>query len=286
MNKISLISCTMALGAVASMASADTVLTYGTAGSSYTQNFNGLANTGSSNSWSNSSSTPTLSGWNAWQRNASGSAGIRDATDTTQVSTYNANPGSNMTGGLQSYGASSSTDRALGTLNTNSTGDVGITLAIKNTTGTALNSFTFAWVLEQWRDGGNNPAVTQNMVVDYKVTAITSTTSLAEGLNYLNNIAYTTGFSTLRTATSPIASPITGAALDGNLSANRVAYTNTINSINWANNTVLVIRFWDDNHTGNDHGFGIDDVTFSAVPAPGAAALVGLAGLVTSRRRR
>jgi hypothetical protein len=33
-------------------------------------------------------------------------------------------------------------------------------------------------------------------------------------------------------------------------------------------------------------GFGIDDVVFTAIPAPGAAALLGLGGLVAIRRRR
>jgi hypothetical protein len=36
--------------------------------------------------------------------------------------------------------------------------------------------------------------------------------------------------------------------------------------------------------SSNAQGLGIDN--FSLVPAPGAAALIGLAGLATSRRRR
>jgi hypothetical protein len=121
-------------------------------------------------------------------------------------------------------------------------------------------------------------------VVDYKVTNVTSTNSLSEGISFLTDAAYVAGFTTLRTVASPTFTATAG-ALDGNAAANRVSLTDTVSGISWANNTVLVIRFWDDNHAGNDHGFGIDDVTFTAIPTPGAVALLGL-GLFTARRRR
>jgi MYXO-CTERM domain-containing protein len=280
--RINTLLSALSLVVVVSAASADTVVGYSSAGSAYTQLFNGLPNTGTSATWSNSSGFPTVQGWNAYQRGATGTANIRDTTGTG-VSALQIGAGAGNTGGLYSFGSAGSTDRALGTLN-GSNGDTAVTFAIQNTTGATLTSFTFSWILEQWRDGGNATPVAQNLVVDYKVTNVTSTNSLSEGISFLTDAAYVTGFTTLRTVASPTFTAVAG-ALDGNAAANRVSLTDTVSGINWANNTVLVIRFWDDNHSGNDHGFGIDDVSFTAVPTPGAIALLGL-GLFTAHRRR
>jgi MYXO-CTERM domain-containing protein len=254
--RINTLLSALSLVVVVSAASADTVVGYSSAGSAYTQLFNGLPNTGTSATWSNSSGFPTVQGWNAYQRGAAGIANIRDTTGTG-VSALQIGAGA---------------------------GDTAVTFAIQNTTGATLTSFTFSWILEQWRDGGNATPVAQNLVVDYKVTNVTSTNSLSEGISFLTDAAYVTGFTTLRTVASPTFTAVAG-ALDGNAAANRVSLTDTVSGINWANNTVLVIRFWDDNHSGNDHGFGIDDVSFTAVPTPGAIALLGL-GLFTAHRRR
>jgi hypothetical protein len=280
------INTILAVGAVAAVcgaASADTVLAYETAGSAYTQNFNSLAGTGSSVAWSNNVSTPTVTGWNAYHNTSPGLNSTRQSTQTS-TSSYLPGTGAGQAGGLYSFGSISSTDRALGMLGSGSY-EGAITFAVKNTTGSALTEFTLAWVMEQWRDAGNATAVAQSLVVDYKVTSVTSMSNLAEGLSYLTDAAYTTGFTALRTVSSPVFTSTAG-ALDGNASANRVSVTDTISGLNWANNTVLVIRFWENNDAGNDHGLAIDDVSFTAVPAPGAAALIGLAGLITTRRRK
>ena len=283
MNKTIFISSMMALGVMTTLASADTTFLYGTSGSTYSQDFNGLAASGS---WSNNSSTATLTGWNVYRGGGSANT-TRDSTQTA-VTAWSANTGSSTTGSFYAFASTGSTDRAIGGLSSNTTGDYSIVLALKNTTGSTLTGFTFNWVMEQWRDGGAATPAAQSMFVDYKISTQATTSSLSEGLNYLTDAAYVTGFSSLVTATSPIFTNTSsgGATLDGNLAANRVAYSNAVNNLNWANNAILVIRFWDNNHSGNDHAFAIDDVTFTAVPAPGAAALIGLAGLATSRRRR
>lgn len=282
MHKAALIASVTAFGSLATLASADTTFLYATSGSTYSQDFNGLAASGS---WSNNSSTATLTGWNVYRGGTSANT-TRDSTQAA-VTAWSANTGSSTTGAFYAFASTGSSDRAIGGLSSNSTGDYSIVLALKNTTGSTLTGFTFNWVMEQWRDGGNNPAVSQSMIVDYKISTQATTSSLSEGLNYLTDAAYVTGFSSLVTATSPIFTNTSGgAALDGNLAANRVAYSNAVNNLTWANNAILVIRFWDNNHSGNDHAFAIDDVTFTAVPAPGAAALIGVAGLITTRRRK
>lgn len=57
-------------------------------------------------------------------------------------------------------------------------------------------------------------------------------------------------------------------------------------TFNTGESTSIEIAIWDTNniHTGND--YAIDDITLTAVPAPGAAALMAITGLVSLRRRR
>ena len=52
----------------------------------------------------------------------------------------------------------------------------------------------------------------------------------------------------------------------------------------WAANATLFIRWQDVDNAGADAGLGINNLTI--VPAPGAAALIGAASLLTSRRRK
>jgi hypothetical protein len=282
MTKISMLMMAGAGAVIAATASADTTFNYATSGSTYTQNFDSLAASGA---WSNNVTVPSLVGWNVYRGGTSANT-TRDATQTG-VTAWSANTGSSTTGAFYAFASTGSSDRAIGGLSSNTTGDYAITLAFKNTTGGTLTGFTLNWALEQWRDGGSATPAAQSVFVDYKISTLATSSSLGEGLNYLTDAAYVTGFTALTTATSPIfANTGGGAALDGNAAANRVAVTDSVSGLSWANDTILVVRFWDNNHTGNDHAFGIDDVTFTAVPAPGAAALLGLAGLRGSRRRR
>lgn len=47
-----------------------------------------------------------------------------------------------------------------------------------------------------------------------------------------------------------------------------------------------MVAFWITQNGPVTDGYGIDDIGFTLVPAPGAAALLGLGGLAASRRRR
>ncbi|WP_300661009.1 MopE-related protein, partial [Fluviicola sp.] len=70
---------------------------------------------------------------------------------------------------------------------------------------------------------------------------------------------------TALTGTSPIfVAPTAGAALDGNLPANKVALSNIqIPGLVLAAGEYLMIKWDDPDQTGNDHGLSIDDVTVS-----------------------
>jgi hypothetical protein len=148
-----------------------------------------------------------------------------------------------------------------------------------NNTGVTLDNFTLSFTGEQWRDGGNSVSgsVAQSVTFGWKVGAanIQDTGFTAAALGF----------------TSPIFGATTGAALDGNAAANRVAVGPvTVSGLNWAPGTDLWIRWEDIDHSGNDHGLGIDDLSFSAdVPEPmglGVLAVGALALAGRGRRRR
>lgn len=59
----------------------------------------------------------------------------------------------------------------------------------------------------------------------------------------------------------------------------------TLTGVSWADGTSLFVRWSDFNDAGNDAGLAIDNFSLTAVPTPGAIALLGLAGIVARRRR-
>jgi len=61
--------------------------------------------------------------------------------------------------------------------------------------------------------------------------------------------------------------------------------TLTLSNVNWQVGQELFIRWQDLNDVGYGATLAIDNFTLTAVPAPGAAALLGAAGLLGRRRR-
>ena len=121
--------------------------------------FNTLAATGTNIPWTNDS---TIAGWSLFDR--IGAA----------ISAYNADPGSSNTGSFDSYGATGSTDRALGGLASGgayfgspTAGNVAgwIAFAATNTSGSTIDTLNLNFNGEQWRNGGNTTA--QSMVLQY-----------------------------------------------------------------------------------------------------------------------
>ena len=202
----------------------------GTIGVPYTQNFNSLANSGTSNPWTNNT---TLSGWYAAQQNGS-------------LSTYRADNGSSNTGALYSYGSTGETERALGSVSSSTPGTIYYGVRLENNTGVAITSLDIAYTGEQWRNGGNTAQ--QKLAFAYQVGD--NLTSLTTG-NW-------TAVSTL-----DFTGPITGStasALDGNAAANRVAISGTINVLIMPGQEIM-LRWMDINDSGSDHGLAIDDLS-------------------------
>lgn len=282
----------VAVGALALAApqQASASVSYSTPASAYTQNFDTLPNTpqnvslgASPTGWTDDNTAPaagqfSIQGWYLYHPTSQAEGGA-NGHQRVRIGAGTVN-----TGAFMSFGSSGSTERALGDVGSNTLapagGDIYIGLRLRNDTGLTLDSFTLSYNGEQWRDGGNNPAVAQGMTFMWSTTA-----SLISDPNASFTTVGALGF------TSPVfVNTGSGAAVDGN-NAGRVAVSAvTVTGINWASGADLWLRWDDINDTGNDHGLAIDDVSFSAdvavVPEPGTAALLGLGALSLAGIRR
>lgn len=166
------------------------VLQISSTGYTYSQNFDALANTGTSNGWADNT---TIAGW---------------YSDRT---VYIADNGSSTTGGLHSYGTTSSTDRSLGALSSGSASPyIGVQFYNASSSSIDLANLRISYIGEQWRQTTNSQA----LVCSYQ-TSPTQITSITNANTWTNS------------AGLDFTSPITGTAgtLDGNLTANRITRT-------------------------------------------------------------
>lgn len=204
----------------------------------YSQDFNGLANTGTAIAWSNNA---TLTGWHLFNKTPSA------------ITTYEQGTGSSTAGAFLSYGSAASTERSLGGLASGgayfgspASGTVAgwIAVGFTNNTGSTITSFNIAFDGEQWRNGGNTTA--QSMVLEHGIGASFTTVSTwtAPGGNF--------------DWASPIATS-TPAAVDGNVAGKVTGKGGVISGLTWTTGSTLWIRWIENNDAGNDHGLAIDD---------------------------
>jgi len=204
-----------------------------TLGSPYTQNFDTLAITGTS------STLP--SGWALLESSANANA------------LYTAGTGSSNTGDTYSFGATNSTERALGGLfsgNLNPKFGASFT----NNTGSTITSLAISYTGEQWRLGTASRA--DRIDFEYSTDATTlgnGSWTAVDALDFTSPNTTTTG------------------TLNGNATANRTAISSTISSLNILPGATVWIRWADFNASGADDGLAVDD--FSITPS-GSAALV------------
>ncbi|WP_138505255.1 Calx-beta domain-containing protein [Nostoc sp. PA-18-2419] len=195
----------------------------------YSQNFNSLASFGTSVPWVDDS---TISGWYATR------------------TTYNAGSGTNNTGGLYSFGTSTTAvDRALGSIASASTGTIYYGLRLQNNTGSPITQLQVGYTGEQWRNSNNTSP--QQLKFSYQ-TGSTLTSLITGTWTPVTSLDFT----------GPIASA-TVAALNGNQSANRVVITPVTITLATpiANGEEIILRWEDIDDGGNDHGLAIDDVS-------------------------
>lgn len=242
----------------------------------YSENFDTLPATGTgspvTSTWTNNS---TLPGWLAFGGSSTSNT-VREATITAPIA-IRVDAGGSNAGGLYTFGSTAASDRALGSTASGSYEGV-LVLVIQNNNSFDLTDFTLSYTGEQWRNGGNTSA--QSLVFDYTVQAAFPVAADVSAANV-------TGYTAVPALN--FTSPTVGAsatALDGNAAANRTTGISSTVSVTIPAGQFLVLRWWDNNDPGNDHGLAIDDLSFSATPTPGAAALLGVGMLAAGRRRR
>lgn len=201
----------------------------------YTQNFDGLASTGTAST----TLTGSLAGWSILE------------TGSNSNTTYTTGNGSVNTGDTYSFGAAGSTDRALGSIaSSNLLSRWGA--QFKNDTGSIITQLLISYTGEQWRMGDATRGINDQITFEISTNA----TSL------------TTGTWTPVTALTYNSNEITGTAglRDGNAAAYRTTLTSTVTALSIAAGQNFWIRFVDVNVAGTDDGLAIDD--FSLTPQP------------------
>ncbi len=198
-------------------------------GGNYSQNFDSLATTATATS----STLPT--GWSLAE------------TGTGANATYSANDGGSGAGDTYSYGSGATAERALGSLQSGSVVP-SFGAAIKNSTGSALNTLFINYSGEQWRLGALGREDRLDFQYSLDATSLTTGTWIdADSLDFI----------------APVTAGTVG-ALDGNLAVNRSAVSGTVASLNIADNAIFYVRWLDFGANGADDGLAIDDVTISA----------------------
>lgn len=252
-----------ALGLISPLGAA---ITYGTYGSTLTENFDSLSGeAGATPAWANN---VTIPGWYALARTPSPS---------TAFSTYTVSAGSTpAAGAIQSLGNNS--DRALGSQNPNSiTSAISYGVQLVNGTGLSISGFNLQYAGEQWRAISGETA--DGITFDYQIFAAgTGSLDAASGWTSVSALTF------LAPVTLPSTS--TSAAVAGNTTG-RVNLTADITGITWGDGQELWLR-WTDNSSGGNRraAVGIDDVNFTAIPEPSIAALSGLGVLALFWRRK
>lgn len=207
------------------------------------------------------SAIPGLTAW----------SGAKIAGSGTAATNFVANDGASNSGALFSMGFAGNGERALGTL-ASGTNTFAFGVDLVNGTGGVLTDVTISFTKEQWRS-----STSTNNVLSF---AYGLSGGSASATNFLSD-ASLTAEANLNVVGDPFVT--TNGALNPPSTA-LVSYT--ITGLNWQAGDSLFIRWSDFNDIGNDAMLGIDDFGFTATPAPGAAALLGLGGLVMARRRR
>ncbi len=198
-----------------------------TINSPYSQDFNTLANTGTS------STVPM------------GFTFVESGTSANI--TYAAGTGSGTTGDTYSFGTTSATDRAFGGLRSGSVVPT-IGASFVNNTSTTITSLSITYTGEQWRLG----ALSREDRLDFQYS--TSATSLT-AVTYTDVDALD--------FVAPVTTGTVG-MLDGNMAANRTAKTSTISGLSISPGATFWIRFSDLDAISSDDGLAIDD--FSLTP--------------------
>jgi len=203
-----------------------------TLGTAYTQDFNTLANTGTTNNL-------TINGW---YLNEAGTSGANNGQ-------YAAGTGSNNAGDTYSFGAAASTERAFGGL-LSGTLNPTTGASFTNNTGSTVTSLDISYIGEMWRAGVTNRNAADRL--DFQLS--TNATSLTTGT--------WTDYDSLDFNSPNINT--TAGALNGNSAGNQTPVSFSITGLSIPNGSTFWIRWTDFNIDSSDDGLAVD--TFSLTP--------------------
>jgi hypothetical protein len=203
----------------------------------YAQNFDALTDAFLGVAWANDDTVP---GWYA-----SRSAG------STAVTNYDAGDGSSTKGSLYSFGQIGASDRALGSIASDTAGNFAFGVRFLNDTGVSRSNIVVSYTGEQRRAGSTQ---SQRLLFSYQVgTALTNADA--------RNMQSWTPVPVL-----DFVAPNTNATqqLDGNASTNRIVITNTVLAgLVVPAGQELFLRWFDADDGGFDDGLAVDDLTVS-----------------------
>ncbi len=201
-------------------------------GTPATQNFDALANTGTS--------TTLPDGWYLLE------------SGTNANATYAADNGSVNSGNTYSYGAAGSNERAFGTLRSGSVTPL-IGARLRNDTSQALSEIAVNYTGEHWRRGATGRSDTLEFQYSLDATSLGDTAATWVAVPALD---YSSQPGTQLNE------------LDGNAAANRAAVSGTITGLNLGVGASLWVRWFDKDIPGAEDGLAIDDVRFAVAGGP------------------
>jgi hypothetical protein len=248
--------------------SAQAAFIYGVSGQAYTQNFDTLPTSATTNTtftFQQSPATDGGGGLNGWYYQISTTA----YPATLTGSATNGGLGGGTTAPL-SMGSLSATDRAFGFQNNGSH----MVLQLRNNTGTTLTSFSLDFAGENWRSSTSTQIGSSNVAFAYFLSGNATT---------LTNFTTDTWTADTQFDFKEPTSAGSNAAIDGNAAINRVTRSGVVSNIAWQPGTDLYLRW---SRVNGGAMLGLDDFTFSAVPEPGTAGLIAVAIPLMLRRYR
>lgn len=219
----------LAIASLVSFANVSAQVSLGTINTAYTQDFNTLANTGTS------SVMPA-----GWQ--------FRE-TGTNADTLYNTGTGSSNAGNTYSFGIAGSSERAIGGIRSGALAPF-VGGSFTNNTGTNITSLQISYWGEQWRLGTSGRTDRLDFQYSLNATSVIAGTWVdTDELDFL----------------APISSGTVGLRVGNDVHANMI---HTIAGLNIPPGATFFIRWFDFDASGADDGLSVDDFNLTPIGIP------------------
>ena len=215
-------------------------------GVAYTQNFDTLSNTANS-----TTNNLTMNGWSLSESGTSARVNQQYGVDT----------GGSGTGDTYSYGATSDTDRALGSLRSSTISPI-FGANFSNGSANSITSLAISYTGEEWRLGTAGRTDHLDFQISFNATGVGDATATWTDVDQLD-------FTTPDTVTT--------GAKNGNAAGEETNLAFTITGLSIAPGASFWIRWVDATTSGSQDGLAVDNfsITSTAVPSPGTFSITG-----------